>query len=143
MDNDLTPDERQRRLADAAASFTVPIAQSYATLLPLKDSIATLRRKGASFRAIVDILRTIQVKVSQDTLSRFCREVIDQKPERKNRRRRPFLPEQTGAADAPPADRPSAQPAADAPAPARSPKDDANVPPQRGRGPRVADPSSI
>lgn len=143
MDNDLTPDECQRRLADAAASFTVPVAQSYATLLPLKESIATLRRKGASFRAIVDILRTIEVKVSQDTLSRFCREVIDQKPERKSRRRRSFLAEQTNAADPPSAAHPSVQPPGDAPASAGPSKDDTNVPPQRGRGPRVADPSSI
>jgi hypothetical protein len=143
MDNDLTPDERQRRLADAAASFTVPVAQSYATLLPLKDSIATLRRKGASFRAIVDILRAIEVKVSQDTLSRFCREVIEQRPERKSKRRRPLLLDHAGPAHTPPAAPPSGPAPADTPAPSRPPKDDGSVPPQRGRGPRVADPSSI
>ena len=142
MNNDLTTDEQQRRVADAAANFTVPVAQSYTTLMPLKDSITMLRRKGASFRAIVDILGTVQVKVSHDTLSRFCREVIDQKPLRKGRRR-PFIPPVANQAESPSPAQQQGVIELDVPASAKSPKDADNAAPARGRGPRIADPSSI
>lgn len=142
MNNDLTTDEQQRRVADAAANFTVPVAQSYATLMPLKDSITMLRRKGASFRAIVDILRTVQVKVSHDTLSRFYREVIDQKPLRKSRRR-PFVPPAANQAESPPPNQQQKRVEQDAPTPASPPKDADSAAPARGRGPRIADPSNI
>lgn len=142
MNNDLTTDEKQRRVADAAANFTVPVAQSYATLLPLKESITMLRRKGASFRAIVDILGTVQVKVSHDTLSRFCREVIDQKPLRKTRRR-PFIPPLAHQTESNPPDPPQGTTEPDVPASVKRPKDADTSAPARGRGPRIADPSSI
>lgn len=138
MNNDLTSDEQQRRVADAAANFTVPVAQSYATLMPLKDSITMLRRKGASFRAIVDILGTVQVKVSHDTLSRFCREVIDQKPLRKSRRR-PFIPPLANQTEL----NPPSQQEPEVPASSKPPKGADTSAPARGRGPRIADPSSI
>lgn len=142
MNNDLTTDEKQRRVADAAANFTVPVAQSYATLLLLKESITMLRRKGASFRAIVDILGTVQVKVSHDTLSRFCREVIDQKPLRKSRRR-PFVPPLTDQTELNPSPQRRGLSAPDIPAAVKPPKDAETAVPARGRGPRIADPSSI
>lgn len=142
MNNDLTTDEQQRRVADAAAHFTVPVAQSYATLMPLKDSITMLRRKGASFRAIVDILGTVQVKVSHDTLSRFCREVIDQKPIRKSRRR-PFIPPSANQTEFNSPAQSHGIAKSDVPVGVKSPKDADTSAPARGRGPRIADPSSI
>lgn len=142
MNNDLTTDEQRRRVADAAANFTVPVAQSYATLMPLKDSITILRRKGASFRAIVDILRTVEVKVSHDTLSRFHREVIEQKPLRKSRRR-PFIPPLADQAETPPPASRQEPAESEARASAKPPKDTDSATPARGRGPRIADPSSI
>ena len=54
-------------------------------LLPFKDGVAELRRKGASYAIIADILRSTNVVVSHDTVARFCREVLELTP----RRRRP------------------------------------------------------
>jgi transposase-like protein len=44
-----------------------------------------LRRKGASYAIIAEILRSINVVVSHDTVARFCHEVLELTP----RTRRP------------------------------------------------------
>ena len=53
---------------------------------PLKEGIAELRRKRASYQAIAEILRDIDVPVSHVTVARFCRDVLESTPRRADRK---------------------------------------------------------
>jgi hypothetical protein len=87
MNNEPTTDERQKLIAAAADSYTAPPPQSHTLLMPIRESLATLRHKGASYRTIAQILRNVDIEVSLDTLSRFCREYVEEPPPRKDKRR--------------------------------------------------------
>lgn len=87
MNNEPTTDERQKLIAAAADSYTAPPPQSHTVLMPIRESLATLRIKGASYRTIAQILRNVDIEVSLDTLSRFCREYVEEPPPRKDKRR--------------------------------------------------------
>ena len=54
--------------------------------MPLKDSIAELRSKGASYAAIADILRNVNVPVASDTVFRFCHEILGEPMTRRHKR---------------------------------------------------------
>jgi hypothetical protein len=66
---------RTQRFRDAVRAFTPPPPMRYAKLIPLKDGIIELREKGASFRLIRELLATVDVAVSIDTIARFLAEV--------------------------------------------------------------------
>ena len=84
--NDATvADLAQNQFATAVRNFTPKLSAKFQKLLPFKDGIAELRRKGASYETIADILRNTNVVVSHDTVTRFCREVLELTP----RSRRP------------------------------------------------------
>lgn len=142
MNTDPIPTEQQRVIAAAAADYTPPEPQSHTMLAPHRESIAMLRSKGASYRTIVKILDKVNIRVSLDTLSRFCRDTIEQKPVGKGRRR-PMPPSSPAPMDgsapepAPPQRTPDNRPAA------RDAKPAEPVDPPRGKGPRIADPTSI
>lgn len=95
-------------------------------LMPHKKGIAELRSKQASFRTIANLLKQAGVDVSHDTVSRFCRDVLDQPPGRK-------LPSK-------PADGP-AKPKVNGVLKVATPLSDAPAP--RSRGPRIADPKNV
>lgn len=142
MNNEPTTGERQKLIAAAADSYTAPPPQSHTVLMPIRESLATLRRKGASYRTIAQILRNVDIEVSLDTLSRFCREHVEEPPPRKDKRR----PAIRGASGQPDETTPPAHPAPaepDSPAPAQPSKETETSPPPRGKGPRIADPSNI
>lgn len=142
MNTDPTTAEQQRVIAQAAADYTPPEPQSHAMLMPHLESISMLRSKGASYRAITKILDTVEIHVSLDTLSRFCRETIEQRPERKGRRR--SVPTSLSGRTEAPRSEPSKPPAMpDSPAPAKDANTAEAPTAQRGRGPRIADPTSI
>lgn len=134
MNNEPTTGERQKLIAAAADSYTTPPPQSHTVLMPIRESLATLRSKGASYRTIAQILRNVDIEVSLDTLSRFCREHVEEPPPRKDKRR-PAIRGASGQSDetTPPAH----------PAPAQRSKETETPPPPRGKGPRIADPSNI
>ena len=75
----------QNQFVTAVRNFTPKPSAKFQKLLPFKDGIVELRRKGASYAIIADILRNINVAVSLDTVTRFCREVLKLMP----RTRRP------------------------------------------------------
>ena len=75
----------QNQFATAVRNFTPKLSAKFQKLLPLKDGIAELRRRGASYETIADILCNTNVVVSHDTVARFCREVLKLTP----RTRRP------------------------------------------------------
>ncbi|SRR6266404_5344842 len=60
----------------------------YQKLLPMKDSIAELRSKGAAYATIGDILRNVDVLVACDTIFRFCHEILGEPMTRRRRRRK-------------------------------------------------------
>ncbi|HVM59437.1 MAG TPA: hypothetical protein VMV72_01095 [Verrucomicrobiae bacterium] len=77
----------QNQFATTVRNFTPKLSAKFQKLLPFKDGIAELRRKGASYETITNILRDTNVVVSHDTVTRFCREVPGLTP-RSSRRRR-------------------------------------------------------
>ncbi|MGD0059310.1 MAG: hypothetical protein ABSD58_07820 [Verrucomicrobiia bacterium] len=70
----------QNQFATAVRNFTPKLSAKFQKLLPFKDGIAELRRKGASYETITNILRDTNVVVSHDTVTRFCREVLGLTP---------------------------------------------------------------
>jgi hypothetical protein len=142
MNEDHSTQERQKLMEEAAASFAPPCPNKYEALLPFQESIATLRRKGASYRTITDILHTVKVSVSLDTVARFCREMIEQRQPRKTKRRAfvRTVSEQTSAM-------PQAHAASAAPhenGSASQARDGSDTQPNvRAKGPRIADPNNV
>lgn len=142
MNTDPTIAEQQQVIAAAAADYMPQEPQSHAMLMPHRDSIAMLRSKGASYRAIAKILDMVKIRVSLDTLSRFCRETIEQKPERGNHRR-PVTPPASKRMEGPMSEPAPPPTAPDSPAPAKEETAAGPATPPRGKGPRIADPDSI
>jgi hypothetical protein len=89
MKNDPASDLAAQRLANAIRDYTPKHPSKFQTLLPLKDAIAELRAKGASYATIADILRNINVPVACDTVFRFCHEVLGEPMTRRRKRRKP------------------------------------------------------
>ena len=92
---------RTQRFRDAVRAFTPPPPARYAKLMPLKDGIIELREKGASLRLIRELLATVDVSVSIDTIARFLAEVNGEQPpqrsSKRSRRRRVAVPVPTTA----------------------------------------------
>src|SRR5581483_11649424 len=66
---------RTQRFREAVRAFTPPASKRYAKLMPMKDGIVELRDKGASLRLIRELLLTVDVSVSIDTIARFLAEM--------------------------------------------------------------------
>src|SRR6266699_6236294 len=66
---------RTQRFRDAVHAFTRPSPIRHAKLMPMKEGIIELREKGASLRLIRELLATVDVSVSIDTIARFLAEV--------------------------------------------------------------------
>ena len=136
---------RTQRFNDAVRTFEPPSPSRYAKLMPLKEGIVELRQKGASLRLIRELLLTVDVAVSADTIARFLAEVTDASPRRREPQRRSGR--RTVPAPAAHARTPVIEPAEDtpprsAPTAAALPTD---TPPERPRtrGPRIADPRNL
>ena len=136
---------RTQRFREAVRVFTPPPPKRYAKLLPRKDGIVELREKGASLRLIRELLLSVDVSVSIDTIARFLAEVsggktksrpTKQSGQTRNAVRRTSS-EQSAAFAAVTEPPPGIQQPAAPPQTA--------VPPERARtrGPRVADPRNL
>ena len=112
----------RNEFATAVKNFTPTLPAKFQMLLPCKEGIAELRRKGASYETITDILHNLNVAVSHDTVNRFCHKVLGVSPARRRRRKRNVRPT---------TERPRSRPLKD---------DEAN---HATRGPRIADPNNI
>lgn len=136
---------RTQRFHDAARAFTPPSPSRHAKLMPLKDGIVELRHKGASLRLIRELLATVDVSVSTDTIARFLAEVDgEHAPQRAPRRsgdRRAVVRNSTGVRTA--AAPASTEPSSPAQSPAPSPHTEPPTERPRTRGPRVADPRNL
>ena len=132
---------RTQRFRDAVHAFTPPPPKRYGKLMPLKEGIVELREKGASLRLIRELLATVDVSVSIDTIARFLAEVngeiTTQRPTKKSGRRRQIASKASGEQNTP-------IPTFTEPS---SPGQSSSSPPAsertRIRGPRVADPRNL
>lgn len=66
------PDEALKRFRDAATQFTRDVSPRASRLLAVKDDIAALRKKGASFRTIGELLTQNGIAASDTCVMRFC-----------------------------------------------------------------------
>jgi len=76
MNEPSTSDQTNHRFAEAVRAYAPTVPRKWQKLLRLKPGIAELRRKGASYQAITEILRAADVPVSRTTVPRFCRAVL-------------------------------------------------------------------
>ena len=88
MKNDPASDLSATRLAQVIRDYTPKHPPKFQKLLPMKDGIAELRSKGASYATIADILRNINVPVACDTVFRFCHEVLGEPVTRRRKKRK-------------------------------------------------------
>jgi hypothetical protein len=97
-------------------------------LLPARNVIAELRQKGASYRAIADVLSRHHLPTSCTAVTVFCHEVLDDPVRSRRRVSRKKEPASVGPPNEP------VFPVA--PPPANSKTDEMS--PARSRGPRIA-----
>jgi hypothetical protein len=88
MKTDTATDLAAARLAQAIRDYVPRHPTKFRKLLPMKGSIAELRSKGASYAAIADILRNVNVPVASDTVFRFCHEILGEPMTRRRKRRK-------------------------------------------------------
>lgn len=136
MSDGAAADERTKRFAEAVRSFAGVPPKRFAALLPLREGIAELRQKGASFGMIRELLAMAGIEVAADTVRRFYREAIE---ERRTGAKRPLRRERPTAS---PSMNAPAQTAAVPPKAAAEPEPTVAEPP-RSRGPRIADPRNL
>jgi hypothetical protein len=133
---------RTQRFRDAVRAFTPPPPKRYAKLMPLKEGIVELREKGASLRLIRELLATVDVSVSIDTIARFLADVNAEQPthqsSKRTRRRRAAVPMPTALT---PIVSPTPQPPSSKPTPTSNAESPSERP--RIRGPRIADPHNL
>lgn len=72
----------QSRFGELAKVYSPKLPRKLKLLLPLKDHIEGLLAKRASYDDIRILLKEANIIVSKNTVYRFCREVIGQKPVR-------------------------------------------------------------
>lgn len=136
MSDAAAAEQSNQRFAEAVRNFAGVPPKRFAALLPLRDGIAELRQKGASFGMIRELLAMAGVEVAADTVRRFYREVIEEPhvgTQRSRKRERPVV---------------TASLIARSPAPPPSPATTTFTPSAaseapRVRGPRIADPRSL
>jgi len=69
----LNMDAVKKQLRSLAADYERPLRGKFAVLMPLREEIIQLERKGASTGEIAAMLAQCQVAVSKDTVGRFLR----------------------------------------------------------------------
>src|SRR5438552_11762814 len=87
MNEPSASDQTNHRFTEAVRDYAPNVPRKWQKLLTLKPGIAELRRKGASYQIITDILRATDVPVSRTTVARFCRDDLQPAHPRKQRRR--------------------------------------------------------
>jgi hypothetical protein len=132
---------RTQRFRDAVRAFTPPPPTRYAKLMPLKDGIIELREKGASLRLIRELLATVDVSVSIDTIARFLAEVngeitAERRTKKSGRRRQIASKASDGQSTAVPT---FTEPSSPGQSSSLSPPSERS----RIRGPRIADPHNL
>ncbi|MGO9587443.1 MAG: hypothetical protein ACLP2Y_14715 [Limisphaerales bacterium] len=84
MDDNSSSDDIQTRFKELASGYPTKLPRKLALLLPFKTQIEGLLARRASYDDIRLLLEDVKVVVSKDTVHRFCRQVIGQKPVRQS-----------------------------------------------------------
>jgi hypothetical protein len=144
---------KTQRFNESVRAFTPRLPIRYAKLMPFKDGILELRQKGASTRLIRELLATVNVGVSTETIARFLAEMTgestSQRKSKRPGRERPVSPKSTQPhppatpADVRPATAPPLAPQPPPPAPDHSPANDTLSDRSRTGRPRIANPSDF
>lgn len=79
--------EIRSALASVVKTYEPSRRVRFRNLAPFRDEIRELRDKGAAFVTIAAILKKHSVTASHETVRRFYREEIEQKPRRRKRTR--------------------------------------------------------
>jgi hypothetical protein len=82
MSDNQSSEDIQARLKKFASGYQPKLPRKFALLLPFKSQIKMLLVKKATYDDIRMILADVKIVVSKDTVHRFCRKVIGQKPVR-------------------------------------------------------------
>jgi len=136
MKTDSATDLVATRLAQAVRNYIRPRPTKFQKLLPLKQSIAELRSKGASYAAIAEILCNVNVHVASDTIFRFCHEILHEPRSRRRKRRKEEAQDsRKRVREEPHESHPSST--------VRKGEDQPLQTWQRSDGPRIADPNDI
>ena len=99
MNATLVSPEAKARLTEAVKNYTPPAPEKYRALEEVKECIAELRNKQASYQTIRTLLHeNAGIEVSSQTVARYCREVLDADKPKKPRRTPAATPENLAAA---------------------------------------------
>ncbi len=82
MSDNGSSEDSQSRFKKLASGYQPKLPRKFALLLPFKTQIEELLARQASYDDIRLLLEDVKVVVSKDTVHRFCRQVIGQKPVR-------------------------------------------------------------
>jgi hypothetical protein len=99
MKSIIIPDDALKRFRDAATKFTRDASPRASRLLAVKDDVAALRKKGASFRTIGELLTQNGIAASDTCVMRFCHNQLGEKPTRSVKRKLPAAPKPAPAAN--------------------------------------------
>jgi hydrogenase maturation factor len=101
MNTPIVSAEAKARLTEAVKNYTPPTPEKYRALGEVKDSIIELRERKASYETIRAMLHeNAGIKVSHQTVARYCREVLDSGKAKKPRRPKTPTAEQPASAQA-------------------------------------------
>jgi len=84
MGDNSSSEEARVRFKELASGYQPKLPRKLALLLPFKPQIEELLAMQASYDDIRILLEHVKVTVSKDTVHRFCRKVIGQKPVRQH-----------------------------------------------------------
>ena len=88
MNLDAIPPDALNRFRHAAALLTHNANSRASRLLTLKEDIATLRKRGISYRAISELLTQNGIPTSDISVMKFCHRVLKEKRPRKSSAKR-------------------------------------------------------
>ena len=95
MSDKSSSEDTQIRFKELASDYQPKLPPKLAQMLPHKKQIQELRERKAAYDDIRLLLRNVNIIVSIDTVYRFCRDVIGQKPIHPYKARAPKHPSST------------------------------------------------
>lgn len=95
------------RFRTAASRFARSTASRASRLLSVKDDIAALRKKGASYRSISELLTQSGIAASDTCVMRFCQRVLGEKRARGAERKPSVAPRAASGTNIHPAPKPA------------------------------------
>jgi hypothetical protein len=144
MTPDATAERTESQFSKLADQYEPKLPRKLALLLPFKAHIEELRQKRASCDAIRILLAEVNIVVSNDTVHRFCRDVIGQRPSRSRGNGHPKAPHERSNAPASEAPPPDPSPSSSIPKHLGDKgKQSAEPWTPRKRGPRIADSKNL